>query len=153
VVVTNYLGQELRRKQYNILTFAGAVNMLGLMHKNNYVHGDVRAVNIIFFADTTYLIDYDLSREVGGVYPQGYRGLEAGCGFEKRDPHATQGMKMKVEHDRYSMRYLMSHYTCDHPNKVDIIAQISSGTDLCEVANITLKQTPVTYKKLCRIIE
>ena len=52
VVITDYLGQGLQKKKCDILTFAGAVDMLGLMHKNNYIHGDVRAANIIIYADT-----------------------------------------------------------------------------------------------------
>ena len=84
VIITCYLGPgpNLHRTDHNFLTFSGALNMLGTMHMNNYIHRDVRAENIIIFGDTSYLIDYDLSRKVGSKYPYGYHGEADGL-FER----------------------------------------------------------------------
>jgi RIO1 family len=54
----------------------GVVKHLERLHKKGYVHGDIRAYNIIFAGDTGYLIDFDNS---GGLdlestrYPEGYK--------------------------------------------------------------------------------
>jgi Fungal protein kinase len=38
----------------------GVINHLEQLHKRGYVHGDIRAFNIIFTEDSGYLIDFDI---------------------------------------------------------------------------------------------
>ena len=71
---------------------------------NNTLESSDGSIKCVF-GDTSYLIDYDLSRKVGSQYPQGYRG-EAD-GFVERHYDAIEGNEMKKEHDRHSMVYLI----------------------------------------------
>ena len=42
--------------------FYGIFEMLHNIHQLGYVHGDIRLENMIFFGDTSFLIDFDLSK-------------------------------------------------------------------------------------------
>jgi Fungal protein kinase len=53
----------------------GVINHLEQLHKRGYVHGDIRAFNIIFTEESGYLIDFDiggLEDENSTMYPRGY---------------------------------------------------------------------------------
>jgi hypothetical protein len=45
------------------------VEQLRNLHKRGFVHGDVRACNTVFWAESSHLIDFDFGGEVGGQYP------------------------------------------------------------------------------------
>jgi hypothetical protein len=54
--------------------FVPIINELQKLHKSGFVHGDIRAFNIVFGTDTGHLIDFDFGGKVDKVhYPTGYR--------------------------------------------------------------------------------
>lgn len=42
--------------------------MLHTVHAAGRVHGDIRPANLVFFGDTSYLIDYDLAGKEESKY-------------------------------------------------------------------------------------
>ena len=45
-----------------------------MIHKNQYVHSDIREQNLVFSSDgkNAYIIDFDLTDKVNTVYPECY---------------------------------------------------------------------------------
>ena len=88
-------------KPTSVKQFIGALQSLQKLHHKGIVHGDVRAANIVFTENNSYLIDFDLARKVGSLYPLGY------VSFPSRHRGAVAGGPMKLEHDRHSMAFLI----------------------------------------------
>ena len=89
--------------------FHGVIQTLDKLHKRGYVHGDVRAQNIVFTGNNSILIDFDLVATVGTVYPDGYNGYSEK--FPERHREAGPGWKMMMSHDIHSLLYLMCKYS------------------------------------------
>lgn len=85
-------------QKYGTLTKVSLKNVKNL-HRDRYVHGDIRACNIIFTDDSSHLIDYDLA--MGGNnprYPSEYNYLE-----NERHEQAKRGAIMQKIHDRVAL--------------------------------------------------
>ncbi len=81
--------------------------MLHKLHIRRYVHGDIREANLVFDHENCagYLIDYDLARESGKLYPDGYFNAEI------RHEDAITGLPMCMNHDRHSLAKIVErHY-------------------------------------------
>lgn len=80
------------------------------LHEQGYVHGDIRALNIVFSSDATQsrLIDFDFGGQAGTrFYPDGYRTLLAD-GHRKGEP----GKRIEMSDDVYALWYVIwkCHY-------------------------------------------
>ena len=82
-----------------LASFSGAVKILFLLHKEKIVHGDIRLSNILFFKNTSILIDFDLSRTEYCKYPANYRSQAT---FPERHVGAFGHSSMLLEHDRHA---------------------------------------------------
>ena len=71
---------------------------LHIIHEQGFVHRDVRACNIIFSKDSSFLIDYDLARKAGARYHIGFVHYK-----HERHPAARAGYPMYPLHDRYAL--------------------------------------------------
>jgi hypothetical protein len=68
----------IKGKHYatSVSQLLGAVTDLEKLHNGGYVHGDIRAYNIIFGENTAQLIDFDIAglQELSSTkYPEGYK--------------------------------------------------------------------------------
>lgn len=88
----------------NVLEALCLTRYLKDMHREGYVHGDIRALNIVFAGDKTMLIDYDFGGIHGQVeYPPGYvKALpDGGRGF------ANEGEKITSERDTEALCHIL----------------------------------------------
>ena len=87
--------------------FSGALKQLSVLHDNNIVHGDIRLSNIIFDKiGSSHLIDFELAgKEDIDHYPSGYNCFN----IRERHPGAKPGGLMRMDHDKYSMLYLINN--------------------------------------------
>lgn len=81
--------------------FVGVLETLHKLHQENLVHSDVRLANIVFSAESSFLIDFDLTDKVGTRYPAGYSKLV------ERHRDATALAKREKIHDRHAVWYLL----------------------------------------------
>ena len=113
--------------------FAGVTHMLHKVHEKGYVHGDIRLENIVFSSNGSHLIDFDLAKNEGRLYPEGY------CWYQDiRHNRARQHLEMKREHDRYSLGKSMQEVKCTDCNKQrasSIIQRVTSQESLGIIAN------------------
>ena len=84
----------------NVQHFKGAVESLEKIHKNGYIHGDIRIENVIFMEDSnSCLIDFDLARRDDDdnpcYYPKNYNDISV------RHPETSGNSRMLKEHDIY----------------------------------------------------
>ena len=79
--------------------YSGALEALASLHKLGFVHGDVRFENIVFYGETSVIIDYDLVRTEKSSYPQSYNWSDIDC----RHHDAYPGSPMRIHHDIYSL--------------------------------------------------
>ena len=86
----------------SVSQFSGALNALASLHKMGLVHGDVRFENIIFYGETSVLIDYDLVSTERSQYPELYN-----SSLDCRHPLALPNRAMYRQHDIYSLLYLI----------------------------------------------
>lgn len=134
------IGSDLEVVKYNYIEgnqdpesfsqYKGVISMLHKVHETGYVHGDIRSENMVFYGDTSFLIDYDLARKEGECYPEEY----VYDGFLMRHCDAKPFRSMKQDHDRYSLCYIMEQYTPQSASIKDIIARVHSGISLQELA-------------------
>eukprot|EP00543_Licmophora_paradoxa_P008980 CAMPEP_0202442810 /NCGR_PEP_ID=MMETSP1360-20130828/2163_1 /ASSEMBLY_ACC=CAM_ASM_000848 /TAXON_ID=515479 /ORGANISM="Licmophora paradoxa, Strain CCMP2313" /LENGTH=609 /DNA_ID=CAMNT_0049058271 /DNA_START=125 /DNA_END=1954 /DNA_ORIENTATION=- len=78
------------------------------MHKIDFVHGDLLPRNVLFGTHGDgYVIDFDLSRESGATYVNGYNHTDF-----KRFPHdkACAGQTMTKDHDLHSLRQMSAYF-------------------------------------------
>ena len=52
------------------------LNQVRIMNGLDYVHGDLLPRNLVFSADNGYVIDFDLTRKVGGRYVSKYNHVD-----------------------------------------------------------------------------
>ena len=108
----------------NLKDFVGVVQTLSLMHKHGLVHGDVRLANMVFTEDgTSYLIDFDF---VGKHGMSDYFG-NFNSELDERHPEAYPGSKMKMEHDRHSLAYLIEKQ-CESSSTLSTLLDLLKDT-------------------------
>lgn len=80
------------------------------MHEIDFVHGDLLPRNVLFDSEGGgYVIDFDLSRKLGGVYVRGYNYIDF---QEFRHEGAREGQHMSKDHDLHSL-HEMSYFFFD----------------------------------------
>ena len=104
----------------NPTDFIRIIDQLEKLHSLGYVHGDIRAFNVLF-GDEGSLIDFDFGGIPGKAYPQGYKqmlsdGWRLGTGDSERDDN-----KLQFYHDWYALGILMFtiHDWNEPPNASD----------------------------------
>jgi hypothetical protein len=74
------------------------------MHVDGFVHGDIRALSIVFAGNKTTLIDYDFGGTVEQVeYPPGYKRVLPDGGQQS----ANAGEAITFEEDTKALRYVL----------------------------------------------
>jgi hypothetical protein len=107
----------IKGKHYasSVKELLGVVSHLELLHEQGYVHGDVRAYNIIFSGDDGHLIDFDIGGldEESTKYPEGYNSaLNDGIRRGK------EGVRIRKYHDwRALIHVLFNLHHVDPPNE------------------------------------
>ena len=105
IKVLNYQFIEGSHEPSTLKQFIFTLQTLCCLHEKGFVHGDIRLCNLVFTSERGYLIDFDLSRKEGSLYPSEY------CyKYDVRHPEALPGREMKKIHDRYSISYLIEHH-------------------------------------------
>jgi tRNA A-37 threonylcarbamoyl transferase component Bud32 len=56
----------------DVKAFKDVLGQFIILHKMKIVHGDVLPRNLLFYGGKGFVIDFDLSREVGKLYVVGY---------------------------------------------------------------------------------
>ena len=109
--------REGSHKVSKIKSFIPIIKQLEELHKAGFVHGDIRAFNVVFGESETenkdgkknvpgFLIDFDFSGEPGLSYPEGYnRNLDDG----RRIGGVEEHEKMEEWHDWYALGMLIFH--------------------------------------------
>jgi hypothetical protein len=127
-------------KDIIISMFTSILTKLSLLHKNGWVHGDVRLANML---SAGILIDFDLvGKHDVATYPRGYQSIrhdgkrheeiETAINTEN-DEDAVELVKLKKSHDCYSMAYVMRLFKVYDPS----IQQCwESAADFVEDENI-----------------
>ena len=83
--------------------FLPIMDVLDTIHKNDYVHSDVRFQNMVFPSDDcAKLIDFDLLDKVETPYPFGYNT------FDERHSDARPSKPRQICHDRYSLAQVIT---------------------------------------------
>lgn len=85
--------------------FIPIINQLKFLHSKNYVHGDIRAFNMVFGTNSSYLIDFDFGGEKGtACFPKGYvKNLPSFDGFRI----FSDGETIEERHDWYALIKVM----------------------------------------------
>ena len=99
--------------------FAGVVCALHIIHEHGYVHGDVRACNIIFSKDSSFLIDYDLAMQEGERYPVGFVHHN-----HEKHTDARAGHPMRKVHDRFTLGVIIEQV--NHEKAYAISARVTN---------------------------
>jgi hypothetical protein len=101
------------------------INMLGVMHNEHIVHGDVRRHNIVFGQDESSLIDFDFAGVEGHAYRfEPNRSIDDGCFHDD----VGLGKPMRCEHDRYSLQCILVQFDTEVDSDYSqIIKQLASS--------------------------
>jgi hypothetical protein len=103
ITVLSYKYIEGSHVPQNIKEFIGILRAVKYLHEKNIVHADIRLCNCIFTGNNSFLIDFDLAREIPAKYPIGY------VNYDERHHNACSASSMLKIHDRYSIAYLMQN--------------------------------------------
>ena len=114
--------------------FAGVVRALHIIHEQGFVHRDVRACNIIFSKDSSFLIDYDLARKAGARHPLHYE--------QERHLAARAGYPMYPLHDRYALGVIIQEVATEQANSVS--ARVMDPAESLECIATELDGLPMT---------
>ena len=102
VKLLTYKHVDGSHKPKSVSQFSGALNALASLHKLELVHGDVRLENIVFYGETSVLIDYDLVSKEMSRYPPFYN-----SSLDCRHQFASSNRLMYRQHDIYSLVHLI----------------------------------------------
>jgi len=134
--------------------FVDIIIAFGVLHKEDYVHSDIRKGNLIFGANgRAWIIDFDFANREGTCYPTGYNSLVKEQHFQTQ-----QDRKRKKEHDRYSLSVFMTNFirTKNLQQYSDFVRKISDlECDLTKIADeieAALKVTTRTTHMLCQVV-
>ena len=90
---------EKKSAYVSLEDFKPIMKDLDKLHKENYVHSDVRFCNMVFPEKSdAKLIDFDLMDKVDTKYPVGYNSR-----LSERHSDAKAGLARRIIHDRYSL--------------------------------------------------
>ena len=91
------------RSNLSYKKFLPIMKVLDTLHKNDYVHSDVRFQNMVFPSNScAKLIDFDLLDKVGTLYPLGYNT------FDECHSSARPSKPRQICHDRYSLAHVIT---------------------------------------------
>lgn len=110
---------------------------LHIIHEWGFVHGDVRACNIIFSQDSSFLIDYDLASKAGELYPIGFVHHD-----QERHPEARAGHPMHPVHDWFALGVIIQRVTTEQP--ISISARVTDPAESLECIATELDGLPMT---------
>eukprot|EP00657_Telonema_sp_P-1_P010365 TRINITY_DN4778_c0_g1_i1.p1 TRINITY_DN4778_c0_g1~~TRINITY_DN4778_c0_g1_i1.p1 ORF type:complete len:273 (-),score=11.39 TRINITY_DN4778_c0_g1_i1:54-872(-) len=93
-------------KPKTVEQFTELCQQVGRLHKEDWVHSDVRQHNVVFSMDgkITRLIDFDLAGKVGSVYPDNFAPLPC------RHKDAKSGEGRQISHDRQALSFLLEEW-------------------------------------------
>ena len=98
------------------------VKALDMLHSKAIVHSDVRPQNMLFLRNgDAKLIDFDLADEVDTTYPANYND-----DFKYRHKDAKPDERRKIDHDRFSLLYILDEkfeLTPEQKRKIDILKE------------------------------
>jgi len=102
--------------------FKSAIEALRELHKGGIVHGDVRALNMLFAEERCTFIDYDFAGMK--AYPANY--VSTGLHDVGRHNDAVANRPPKEEHDWFALASVMEMHEC--------VADVANGTweKVCE---------------------
>ena len=83
------------------------MNTLKRIHKQDYVHSDIRRSNILLSSatDQAYFIDFDLCGKVNTNYPSGFNHYD----IDERHEDACAFKKRQKSHDEYSLNIVLQN--------------------------------------------
>lgn len=88
-------------------SWMAVLNQVRIMHGLDYVHGDLLPRNLVFSADNGYVIDFDLTRKVGGRYVSKYNHDDF---VNYRHESAKAGQVMQKEHDVWALMKMTDEF-------------------------------------------
>ena len=98
------------------------IDALDTLHSKAIVHSDVRPENMLFLCNgDAKLIDFDLADEVDTIYPTDYN-----SNLDYRHEDAKRGERRQVDHDRYSLLYILEtqfRLTSKQKRKIKILKE------------------------------
>ena len=98
------------------------IDALDTLHSKAIVHSDVRPQNMLFLCNgDAKLIDFDLADEVDTIYPTDYN-----SNLDYRHEDAKRGERRQVDHDRYSLLYILEtqfRLTSKQKRKINILKE------------------------------
>jgi serine/threonine protein kinase len=86
--------------------FVPLIETLQRIHKEGYVHSDIRSVNLIFSYNRkeAWILDFDLAGRVSTCYPTNFNH----CNIPERHQSAKAHCNRETVHDWYSLGMIMS---------------------------------------------
>ena len=89
--------------------FVCIVNSLKILHEKNYVHSDIRDVNLVFSESSkeAWIIDFDLAGEVGTHYPSTYA---CNISVPERHKDARAFCKRQTKHDMFALSEIIKSF-------------------------------------------
>ena len=111
------------------------ISTLDSLHKDGFVHSDVRKENIVW-ASPAVLLDFDLCSEVGECYPDTYNHQ----GIEGRHPDALKNLPRYKHHDRYSLISLIINIVLLDQEKRRSLVQIRNDLESNKNTTSSLKE-------------
>jgi hypothetical protein len=135
VAVLQYKFIPGNHKASSGIQFLQILEQVSCLHKDNFVHGDIRESNIVFSGnDDATLIDFDLSRKAGQPYVSNFN-VDIKDG--KRHESAQRFQRMNYAHDYFALAEVMKLYESqDHTtNWQDVIRQtveMKQGMDISD---------------------
>lgn len=91
-------------KLENADQLVAAIKALDCFHAIDFVHGDIREINMIVCEDKVFFIDVDLAKKEGEDYPSVYNHAD----IVERHKNAIANGEMKKIHDRYALYQIIS---------------------------------------------
>ena len=114
---------------YDLKDFVGVVQTLICMHRHGFVHGDIRLANMVFTEDgTSHLIDFDFVGKHGMSDYFDHFNYQ----LDERHPEAFPGRKMKMEHDRHSLAYVIEKQCESLSTLSNLLDQLKDTTTALE---------------------
>jgi serine/threonine protein kinase len=108
VAVLQYKYIPGNHKASSGIQFLRILEQVSFLHKDKFVHGDIRESNIVFAGnDVATLIDFDLSRKAGQPYVSNFN-VDINDG--KRHESAQPFQPMNYVHDYFALAEVMKLY-------------------------------------------
>lgn len=125
------------------LQVVAAVKELKKFHDADFVHGDIRSINMIVSENTVRFIDVDLAKKEGENYPSTYNHSQ----IPERHKDAQKNREMKKIHDRYALYQIINMSEELRNNEVEVVEQLLNiATPLVEIANQLEQESSVNME-------